>query len=63
MRARIREEIKEEVINSIKDIELHNIGYKYFIEHRSMLDIAFELNYSESTIKRRIKEIRTKYIA
>ena len=63
MRARIREEIKEEVINSIKDVELHNIGYKYFIEHRSMLDIAFELNYSESTIKRRIKEIRTKYIA
>ena len=57
MRARIKEQITEEQINQIKDIELHNIGYKYFVEHRSQLDIAFELDVSEKTINRRIKEI------
>lgn len=63
MRARIKYEISEELINKIKDVELKEIGYKYYIEHKSMLDIAFELNVCEKTIQRRIKEIRTKYIA
>ena len=62
-RARIRKYINEEVINQIKDIKLGKIGYMYFIEHKSMLDISFELDVCEKTIQRRIKEIRTRYIA
>lgn len=63
MRARIKGNITEEQINTIKDIELHKIGYMYFVEHKSQLDIAFELNYSEKTINRRIKEIKTRLYA
>lgn len=63
MRARVRTIISEEQINRIKDKELREIGYMYFIEHISQLDIAFTLNYSEKTINRRIKEIKTRYIA
>lgn len=58
-RARIKKYINEEVINQIKDKELREIGYMYFVEHISQIDIAFNLNYSEKTIQRRIKEIKT----
>ena len=63
MRARIRKTLSEKQINQIKDVELKQIGYMYFVEHKSQLDIAFELNYCEKTIQNRIKEIRTMYIA
>lgn len=62
MRARIKVILSEEQINQIKDIELHKIGYMYFIERQSQLDIAFALNYSEKTINRRIKEIYLQFV-
>lgn len=66
-RARIRKynyykDIKQK-IEYIDDIELKKIAIMYFIERQSQIDIAFCLNYSEKTIQRRIKEIRTRYIA
>lgn len=61
-RARIRKynyykDIKQK-IEYIDDIELKKIAYMYFIEHRSQLDISFELELSDKTIYRRIKEIK-----
>lgn len=57
MRARPKKRVTKEQINSIDDIELKQIGFKYFIQKMCELDIAFELNLSEKTISRRIKEI------
>lgn len=62
-RARSKIYCSKEIIDKIEDIELHKIAYMYYIQRMSMLDIAFEMNYSEKTIQRRIKEIRTRYIA
>lgn len=61
-RARIRKynyykDIKQK-IEYIDDIELKKIAIMYFIEHRSQLDISFELELSDKTIYRRIKEIK-----
>lgn len=58
MRARIKEFYSEEQINKIKDVELHRIAYMYYIERICELEIAFELDLSEKTIQRRMKEIR-----
>lgn len=59
-RARIKKYCSKEIIESIEDEELRKIAYMYYIQHISMIDISFILNYSERTIQRRIKEIKTR---
>lgn len=62
-RARIRSKIEVQKIDEIKCDELRQIAYLYYIKEYSQLDIAFQMNLSEKTIYRRLKEIRTRYIA
>lgn len=59
-RARIRSKIDVQKIEELKVEELKKIANLYYVKELSELDIAFELDVSEKTIYRRIKEIKTK---